>query len=654
MCSIIFKRVLIVLGAICVATGCFDMEERPHTLLSASTYLTNETAVKQVISNIYAQEQGDLSEYYWYAQELSADQIAWRSWNGGSWGWDGGDKFVLSTHTWTPLSNYVNRIWNGAWTAIGLCNNFLADMETVGPGGLGITQEKYDSYIAEVRTFRVFCYYNVFEVFGGTIPLTTSTDTSVLPVSAMSGTTFEEGCRKICDWMISELDQTVGALPVNGSVNRCSQAMNRMIKMRILLNSEIFTGEERFSECKLLAKDILDGKFGTYMIADKYQSIFSAHNDTDCKEIIFAFSSDKVYNKKSTNMRNGPFMNYTYMNYYDCENTHSGWNCCALVPSFDNSNDFYAQCVENRIVGYDTTYRDDGTIKKITEKYEPVIIRDKYDKELAKCFLDAPYNDKLGAVHERFDPRDIRLAEPYNNAANGDPTDWGGMFLEGALRDHYGTGDVQVADADRTGMGLVYVDQIGNFQNKGNHPLQIVENPRWGETNSGLRTAKYPYYPLSSSFNMADPDVVEFRLAEVVYTFAECLLREGDNAQAKEYVNLVRKRYFKASDWENGSVIGGRTLVGARDQAPRGFSDAFDMDRMLSEWGLEFYDEGHRRRTDLRRFDKFTQGQWWFFGRATEVGYDLPAKRDRKYEWYPVPERALTANAGLVQNPYYL
>ncbi len=147
--------------------------------------------------------------------------------------------------------------------------------------------------------------------------------------------------------------------------------------------------------------------------------------------------------------------------------------------------------------------------------------------------------------------------------------------------------------------------------------------------------------------------MVEFRLAEVVYTYAECLLREGNSSEAKDLVNSVRKRYFSANDWENGSVVNGRTLVGAKDQAPRGFSDAFDMDRMLSEWGLEFYDEGHRRRTDLRRFDKFTQGQWWFFGRTTEVGYDLPAKRDRKYEWYPVPERALTANAGLVQNPNY-
>ena len=27
-------------------------------------------------------------EYFWYLQEFSADQVAWRSWHGGLWGWD--------------------------------------------------------------------------------------------------------------------------------------------------------------------------------------------------------------------------------------------------------------------------------------------------------------------------------------------------------------------------------------------------------------------------------------------------------------------------------------------------------------------------------------------------------------------------------------
>ena len=613
------KKFLVIAISGLAFTGCFDMTEHPYTLLDASNYFTDENSIKQVIAHIYAQEQADLSEQYWYAQELSADQITWRSWNGGSWGWDSGDKFVLSTHTWNPSSNYVNQIWSKAWTAIGLCNNFITDLSNINASTLGISEAQKQAYIDEVRTFRVYCYYNVFEVFGSVIPLTTSTDTSVLPVSAMNGMTFEEGNAKICDWMIEELDGALESLEINGSVNRCNQAMNRMLKMRVLLNSEIFTGVARFDECKALAKDIIDGKYGNYAIAENYKDIYSANNNTDCKEIVFAFSSDVVYNKRSTNMRNGPFMSYVFTAYFNTKEEHAGWNCCCLTPSFDNSSNFYNQCV---------SFDANGTAS---------VVKNMYDKELAKCFLDG-YGDKLGAVMERFDPADIRLVTPYNDAAGN----WGGHFMNGVMYSDFGNGELQMADADRDGQPLVYVDQVGNFQGKGEHPLQVVENPRWGETNSGIRMAKYPYYNIDAPYNFCDPDVVEFRLAEVYYTYAECLLREGNSAEAKNWVNEVRKRYFSAADW-----------TVAKDRAPRGFDAAFDEDRMLSEWGLEFLDEGHRRRTDLRRFDKFTQGQWWFFGRTTETGYDLPAKRDRKYEWFPVPERALAANPGLTQNPAY-
>lgn len=118
-------------------------------------------------------------------------------------------------------------------------------------------------------------------------------------------------------------------------------------------------------------------------------------------------------------------------------------------------------------------------------------------------------------------------------------------------------------------------------------------------------------------------------------------MRAGQSEEAKTLVNSVRQRYYSASDQ---NVI----------QNPGPGFTAFDMDWMLSEWGLEFLDEGRRRRTDLRRFDKFTQGQWWFFGRATENdGRQLPVRRDRKYEWYPLPQAALMVNPGLRQNPNY-
>ncbi len=117
-------------------------------------------------------------------------------------------------------------------------------------------------------------------------------------------------------------------------------------------------------------------------------------------------------------------------------------------------------------------------------------------------------------------------------------------------------------------------------------------SPRWGETNSGYRVIRYPIYPTSTGLDWRNADQVEFRLAEVYYTLAECYMRSGNPSMAKSYVNQVRGRYFGASDQkelENPVPVSIHLM-------PTGF---------LSEWGIEFLNEGRRRRTDLRRFDKF-------------------------------------------------
>lgn len=108
---------------------------------------------------------------------------------------------------------------------------------------------------------------------------------------------------------------------------------------------------------------------------------------------------------------------------------------------------------------------------------------------------------------------------------------------------------------------------------------------------------RYPMFAKTENGGFKDIDEVEFRLAEVAYMIAECRMRAGDATGAKEYVDKVRSRYF--------------TDKAALNIPGPGFT-SFDMDWMLSQWGLEYLAEGRRRRTDLRRFDKFTQGQWWF------------------------------------------
>ena len=596
----IFNTIALAAAALSL-TACFDLTEQAFNRIEADNFYQNEGSVKGAIASVYYTAEGSFGEYFFYLNEFSADQIAWRVWNGGQWGWDNAEKFVLSSHTWTSQSSIIQSAWNNTWGAIGEVNSIIHDLETMDLEAIGVSPEHAAQYIGEMRTLRAWCYYNLFEVWGGALPLNTEV-TSEVPGSADPD--FDTSCKKIYDFLMTELDESLPNLPKN-AVNRMNQATNRMIKARLLLNANVFIKEDHFSECATLCQSIINGEFGNYSLADDYRDIYNPDN-VNCPEVVFALAYE--YGKSAGNaynMRDVTFLPYNAfgdpLSILGSNNDQGRWNCVIIAPSHDNSG---------------TVLPTGGTDTG------------------GKSFL-FDYGDKLGAVYDRFDDRDIRK-KPYHADTKGN---WEGLFLMGPQVDYY-TGEALPADADREGQNLVYVDQVGTFQNKGRE-LADVMSPHWGETNSGFRMLRYPILPDVCGVDFRDTDEVEFRLAEVYYMLAECKLRAGDANAAKDLVNQVRKRYFKASDW---------TTV--QNEPGPGFT-AFDLDWMLNEWGKEFLCEGRRRRTDLRRFDKFTQGQWWFFGRG-EGDDAYPAKRDRKYEWFPLPEAALTVNPGLVQNPNYV
>jgi hypothetical protein len=595
----------VAVGAALAFTACTDLDEKVYDRIDNKTFYQDENSVKGAVSSIYNQAGNCFAERFYFLQELPADQIAWRCWNGGLWGYDEGEKYVLCTQTWTSESKIIKDAWTNCWPMVGLANNIISDLSSKDPATMGMTQEKFNSYIAEARTLRAWAYYNMFEVWGGALPLDISTD-GTIPGTADAD--WNTSCKKIYNFIATELDESCDALPKETGDNstrlRVNQGMNRMLKARLLLNAKVFIGEDHYDECETLSKEIINGDYGTYQLADDYRTIFDINNET-CPEVVFAFACKDGQGATNAwcNVRDMPMLWYSYDKYFNVSQYGGigSWNCCIVTPSHDNSGNVLT-----------TGGTDTG----------------------GKSFI-FDYGDKLGAVWDRLDNRDIRKKNfSYSNGR------WSGNFLKGAMRENYGKGNVITADADRQDQPLVFVDQVGTFQNKGRN-LETVMSPRWGETNSGIRLVKYPIYDNGGDKGFKEINEVEFRLAEAYFNVAECEMRKGNATEAKRYVDQVRHRYYSTADWSKVSAEPGP-----------GFS-SFDSDWMLSEWGLEFLGEGRRRRTDLRRFDKFTQGQWWFFGRASEPGVDLPAKRDRKYEWYPLPETALSVNPGLIQNPNY-
>ncbi len=135
-----------------------------------------------------------------------------------------------------------------------------------------------------------------------------------------------------------------------------------------------------------------------------------------------------------------------------------------------------------------------------------------------------------------------------------------------------------------------------------------------------------------SNLTFVDIDFPMFRLADVYLMYAEAHLRGGGGnaGKALEYINKLRERSY-------GDNSGNIT------------ADELTLDFILDERGRELYWEAQRR-TDLRRFNKYTGDQKLW---AWKGGEKAGASTDSKYELYPIPSPELNANPNLIQNPGY-
>ena len=123
-----------------------------------------------------------------------------------------------------------------------------------------------------------------------------------------------------------------------------------------------------------------------------------------------------------------------------------------------------------------------------------------------------------------------------------------------------------------------------------------------------------------------DTDIPLMRVAEAYLTRAEAEFRLGKTEEAKNDLNVLRKR-ANAKEFDQSIT---------------------EMD-ILDEWCREFYFEG-RRRSDLVRFNKFTTGTYnWDWKGGSYKGNGV----NSCYNVYPIPYSAISNNVNLTQNTDY-
>jgi hypothetical protein len=304
--------------------------------ISEAFFANNPGAYKQFLAKIYAgfvvtgQEgpsgQSDLgssvdegfSQYmrgYWQCQELTTDEaiIAW----GES---DNTTIKDLNFNTWNKDNVFTEAFFARVFFQIGLCNEFLRETTPEKLSSRGVSEElktQITKFRAEVRFLRSLTYYHGIDIFGN-IPF--MTDADVLGVKPVM-----QSRKFVFDYILTELDAIDGdlAAPKSNEYGRADKAAAWMLKAKLLLNSKVYTNEDRSADALTAVNKVISS--GYIIISDR-KKLFQADNNSNGaqNEIIFPLVSDGLKSQTWGGM--------TYIIHASCDNAvgvllgvDSGW-----------------------------------------------------------------------------------------------------------------------------------------------------------------------------------------------------------------------------------------------------------------------------------------------------------------------------------------
>ncbi|MBQ8499316.1 MAG: RagB/SusD family nutrient uptake outer membrane protein [Bacteroidales bacterium] len=567
---------LILLSGLLMISSCTNLDETIYDQVSTENYYNTRMDVTRAVFRPF-------EHAYWSVcsrqvlQELSSDLVA--TWKKDDWWEDGGRWSRLHYHTWTIEDGEPKTEWDGCFVGVMQCNYVIDDLNVLNPADFGFTDAEFENLKAQCRTLRAWFYLRLLDSFRN-VPLAVSRDASLNSEGQVAPEVlfeFIEAELKDCLELLQTKSGAAGNGTAQGQWNKAGAAA---LLVRLYLNAETYIGESRLDDCARYARAIIDGEYGSYALGKTWDEVYDWQNE-NCPEVIFAFPSAKGYSHYvySGDMFWWTVPARTIANYFGDTKAGNGDHNCkyGLAPSL----------------------APDGT----------------------------PYTTVLGrpvAKMKKY-PEDYRL-KLYRNLGGSTRE---GMMLFGYLEYEEG-GKIKKVVSPTGGYDLYLRDMVGQFGSLGPDevPSDKTSNMLSGDHNSGWRYCKYPFYRDDDEGQM-ESDYVEIRLAEIYYSLAECLFREGKVNEAAELLNAVRRRNYPAEFHADYLY------------APEG-SAVLDENELLDEWGREFLSEG-RRRTDLIRFGCFTSGTWW----------DKQPDADGHTEIFPLHRDVLSSNPALKQNPGY-
>ena len=212
----------------------------------------------------------ELIRAFWSVQETTTDE-AKCSWENDAW------VRALNTNTWTGVQNdAIYAVYVRTLQGVAFVNEYLRQTAPDRLADRGVSSDlaaEIDVYRAEARFIRAYLYWMALDCFGG-VPFTTEK-------SPFGGTYFPAQASRsdIYDYCVSELQSLLSAqsaLPsAQANYPRADKGSAAGLLARLYLNSEVYTGEPRWSEAKAICEYIFN--MG-YVLSPSYSDLFRGDN----------------------------------------------------------------------------------------------------------------------------------------------------------------------------------------------------------------------------------------------------------------------------------------------------------------------------------------------------------------------------------------
>ena len=374
-------------------TSC-SLDETPRSELPESAaYTSRETLYLNTVATLYnyigGYEDGQglqgTNRGIYDLQTFGSDE-AMIPLRGGDW-YDGGLWQDMYKHSWTAGHDLIKNSWLYLYKVITLCNRSLETLNTYKDLA---GEDSHLAWTSEVRALRAMCYWYLIDLFGD-VPLVTNSSVSMNKVK-------REKRADVFTFCEDELLSVINFLPEENSTRegdyygRITQPVAFFILAKLMLQSEVYTGEPRWDECIHYCDEL---KFMGYSLEPIYSSNFLVYNQNS-KENIFTIPMDKnLFSNQQQNIIRSLHYRHAAAYGYNGEN-----GACATLRTLqvfgypDDPDPRFIECYH-----YTQVYGPDG--EPVTDRTGQPL---KYEPEKVQLDLSgSPYVETAGARMYKYE-----------------------------------------------------------------------------------------------------------------------------------------------------------------------------------------------------------------------------------------------------------